>query len=171
MKRESVLLALAFFFCGASYAETYKCKSASGQTEISDQPCRTASKTVSVVQKEYISESQRRSSTEWISRGAERMQRQEAEAVATEREAQRQESVRHAAQQQAQQKQQESYERQRLIQEVESLRQQQVATADAANRAAAAANNAANNSGSNRGPTTCRSTGGGWMSCNREFIV
>lgn len=41
-------------------AQAYKCKNANGTTEFSDQPCRGT--TAKSVEKEYISESQRRSS-------------------------------------------------------------------------------------------------------------
>lgn len=152
MHRIFFVLVSIFLISSVAYGETYKCKSANGQTEISDQPCRPSSKTVGVMQKEYISESQMSSSTEWLSREKNRLNLKAQETAAQEREAERQFLIRQAAQRQAQQKQQEAYERQLLIQEVQNLRYQQEETAAAVNRAAA---NNSGGGGGKRGPVNC----------------
>ena len=55
-----LLLALAAVFSSTyAHAQAYKCKTASGQTMISDSPCRDGGRAVSVVQSEYISSEQR----------------------------------------------------------------------------------------------------------------
>ncbi len=157
MKQNRILCLVLIAICASASAETYKCKTAKGNTEFSDQPCRDSAKTISVTEKEYISESQRKSSTEWLQHGADRLHRKEqAEAVAA-REARRQEAVRQAAYQEEMRRRQEAADRQRLINETIAARQEAAEARAAAERANAAANAAAaNNDGA---PRPCRIVG------------
>ncbi len=152
MKQICLIGLVLITFCTSSYGETYKCKTAAGKTEISDQPCRDSAKTVSVTKKEYISESQRASSTEWIQRGAVRLQEQAQAEAAAEREAQRQATIRQAAWKEEQRRQQESMERQRLADEMARLRQEAAEAKEAAAQAGAAAAAAASNGGGGSRP-------------------
>lgn len=144
-------------------AQAYKCKNANGTTEFSDQPCRGT--TAKSVEKEYISESQRRSSTEWLQRGAADLKQKERAEAAAQQEAQRQEVARQAAMREDMRRQQESNERQRLIAETERARIEAAEAKAAAGRAEAAANNAANAAGKRR-PTNCYQKMNGAIYCN-----
>lgn len=161
MNQKWVLCLVLITICANSNAETYKCKTVAGNTEISDQPCRDSAKTVTVMQKEYISESQRKSSTEWIQRGADRLQKKEQAEAAAEREAQRQDAIRQAAWREEQKRQQESMERQRLADEMARLRQETAEAKEAAAQAGEAAAAAAAAAASKKagGSRPCRIVG------------
>lgn len=145
MKTYAVVLAL-FVLAPPALGQTYKCKTQNGSIEISDQPCRGSSVTSRVVETEHISESQRRSSTDWLNRGAARLERQAQADAAAQREAERQESIRQAAARQEMQRQQEERQRQQMILEMQRAQQEAAEAKRAARRAEEAANNAAESS-------------------------
>ena len=159
---------IALFFlisCTPALAQTYKCKTPGGATEISDQPCRGTSTTSRVMEKEYVSESQRRSSTEWLQRGAARLHQKEQMEAAQEREEQRLDGIRQAAAREEQHRQQESQERQRIADRMARLEMESAAAKEAAIRAEAAANAAAGSKKGRGGVMNCKSNGGGWSTC------
>ena len=164
LRRFATALFAVSVIASPAFGQAYKCKTPSGGYQFSDQPCRSPAATAKAVGREHISEEQRRSSSEWLQRGSQRLQQREMmeaeeQAAVAERAAQKRAQMR-----EQQQRQQEAAERQRMADEIQALRREQAETAEAARRAAQAAENAA--AAANRGgPTNCKIKSTGQVFC------
>lgn len=145
IKHFSVILILTAISLGAS-AQAYKCKMPNGSMQFSDQPC-AAGTTARVVQKEHISESQYRSSTEWINRESANLRRKEQAEAAAAHDAQQREAVAQAQARQEMLQQQEINDRQQMMRKIDQAALAAERAEKAARRAQAASNQAAINSG------------------------
>lgn len=165
MKIHVLALLASAIFSASAVAQAYKCKTPSGSYEFSDQPCR-AGATAKVVGRENISESQYRSSTDWIRRESARLDRKERIEEAQRVESQQRQAAAEAAAHQEMLRQQDANDRYQLMRKLDQ-------TAAAAERAESAARKAQEDSAAaaaaaskKHGPANCYQKMNGRIICD-----